>query len=380
MRIVVATTFLPSARTSGADIATDNVVEALRVAGHQVTVLGYTAPSGKAQEPWERSVGPATGEWHCARPATRLRWVLAALACGRAVSSQKFRSPAYLRVIRESSTACDAWLVDHHHLDWLAPPTRLPTVAVAHNLEHRLIAEQADLLPLWSPRRCLLAREAKAIARAESACLDRSDIVWALAEADAAALSANGKRAVVLPLPGLPPPIGPPPAPTHDIGILGLWTWEPNRRGLLWFLEQVVPLLPSSVSIAIAGRGCDDLPTPPQVRMLGFVDDACAFQRSSRILAIPSTAGSGIQIKSINAIALGIPTVATAFAMRSLDPLPHWVQIANTAEEMAACLCSALRDAKPDPGAGAVWRRTRAERLVRIVDDGLRSIAAASPA
>lgn len=372
MRVAFVTTFLPDSRSSGADIASSNLIEAMRLAGHTVAVHGYASPTGAPPAPGEYAVAACTGEWSRASRTTRLAWACAAFANGRAIASQKFLTRAYTRTLVDIATRADAWILDHHYLDWLLPPTRRPTITVVHNIEHRLINERAGRAKLAA--RLLLNREARKLRQAEAFTLQHAELAWCFSDTEEHELRSLGHTARCVPLCGLDPgPQGQDPPKTHDVGLLGLWTWEPNRRGLLWFLTEVLPLLPADLSIVIGGLGTDGLPRDPRVRYAGFVPDAMAFLRSARTLVIPSTHGGGIQIKSINAISLGISTIATRFAMRGLDP-PGWVTIADTAEDMARSLAAA-RTSGHDARAGRTWQQSRLADLARIVDQDLHRVS-----
>lgn len=372
MRVAIVTTFLPSSRSSGADIASMNLVTALRLAGHRVEVHGYTSPTGAPLADGEHAVGPCTGEWNRSTTTTRMRWVLKALLHGRAVASEKFVTFEYARILPDIAARNDAWVLDHHYLDWLRPPCRMPCVAVVHNIEHALISDRADHSGALT--RPLLRRDAKLMRLSEEQVLRSVDAAWCFSDTDARTIAHLHPSASCVPLCGVDPGEAPPPSKvTCDTAMLGLWTWEPNRRGLEWFLREVLPLLPRDFRIAIGGRGTDGLPADPRVSYLGFVPDAMSFLRSSRILAIPSIAGGGVQIKSINALNLGIGTVATRFAMRGLD-VPGWATLADTPAEMAQALIAARAKPLWDPHAGRAWYAKRLEALADILDRDLHRI------
>lgn len=375
MRVAVVTTFLPGSRSSGADIASMNLVEALRLAGHAVRVHGYASPTGRPPEADEIAVAPCTGEWSRAGPATRLRWMASAFLHGRAVASQKFVTGAYRSRLHAIADGCDAWILDHHYLDWLRPPRRLPLVAVVHNIEHALVADRAGRA--GGPERLLLRRDARLLRRAEEEVLRAADAAWCFSEQDAATAAGWCRAAGCVPLCGLDPGAGAgQDAAQVDAAILGLWTWEPNHRGLAWFLDRVLPLLPPDFTIAIGGRGADGMTSDPRVRIMGFVPEAIPFLRSARAQVIPSIAGGGVQLKTINALNLGITTIATRVAMRGIAA-PPWAVQADEPAEMAAALVAARAGARHDPQAGRAWYRARLDQLAQTLDRDLRRIVAA---
>src|SRR5690606_37319147 len=114
--------------------------------------------------------------------------------------------------------------------------------------------------------------------------------VFTLAEEDRRLLSvAGGGGSAALPMVATvaPPPAAAPRAIRYDAGLIGTWTWRPNRIGLDWFLQDVVPQLDEGMSIAVAGRMPAGLSSrDPRVTFLGPVDDAAAFVRSARVIPL----------------------------------------------------------------------------------------------
>ena len=130
-----------------------------------------------------------------------------------------------------------------------------PSIFVAHNVEFRSAEENAAAA--HSPiQKLMYSREARLLGNLERRLCDKAEFVFTLADEDRAALGvdAAGKSAA---LPLVTPastymPAGKR-APAYDATLIGTWTWQPNRIGLEWFLDQVVPHLPDDFTIAIAG-------------------------------------------------------------------------------------------------------------------------------
>lgn len=151
-----------------------------------------------------------------------------------------------------------------------------------------------------------------------------------------------------------------------DIGILGTWTWKANNDGLKWFFEEVYPLLSTSISIRVAGLGADWLLNKyKNVLYVGFVEDANRFMNNSKVIAIPSIAGDGIQIKTIQAISLGQKIVATSFALRGIDNLPVYVSQADSPIEFKEKLMSMIYMEEQDYRKDAIyWCNDRKEQFI----------------
>jgi glycosyltransferase involved in cell wall biosynthesis len=176
-------------------------------------------------------------------------------------------------------------------------------------------------------------------------------------------------------------------SPVCDVALIGTWNWGPNARGLEWFSAEVVPRLPSTMTVEVAGVGAEWLDgRHPNVAIRGAVHDAEAFLSRARVVAVPSLAGGGIQIKTLDAVACGMPVVATQIATRGIDDWPESVAIAAEASDFANQLerlaISPERERLREEA--LAWSRARRERLATSVADFssalTRSIAASAPA
>ena len=165
----------------------------------------------------------------------------------------------------------------------------------------------------------------------------------------------------------------PPGAPAYDATLIGTWTWQPNRIGLEWFLDKVVPHLPDDFTVAIAGSIPADLRSPhPGVTFVGRVADAIAFVLSGRVVPLISRAGSGVQLKTIETFELGLPAVATSRSLRGIGAVPANCAVADDPLEFARALEGAARGAVDVDGTR--FRRDQLKALDRQLALGLRAL------
>jgi glycosyltransferase involved in cell wall biosynthesis len=109
--------------------------------------------------------------------------------------------------------------------------------------------------------------------------------------------------------------------------FLGGLDFPPNRDGLSWFLsscrEAVLGALPD-FELLIVGRGSEQ-PLPEaadwgqHVRQLGWVDDLDEVLLGAAALISPLRISSGTKIKVMEALARGLPVVATPQGVLGLD-------------------------------------------------------------
>lgn len=132
--------------------------------------------------------------------------------------------------------------------------------------------------------------------------------------------------------------------------------YPPNREGLDFLLNEVMPrvwqTLPDA-SLDVVGRGLDLEPGDSRVRVHGFVDDLDAVYAGADAVLVPLLSGGGSPLKFVEALARGVPVVATAHAARLIEfgsSGEHFVAAAD-AQAMAGGLVSVLRGEHPEMGA-----------------------------
>jgi polysaccharide biosynthesis protein PslH len=133
------------------------------------------------------------------------------------------------------------------------------------------------------------------------------------------------------------------------------FAYEPNSNGLRFLLEQVFPRVWTELPdarLALVGAGLEQPPSAdPRVETLGFVDDLrVAYSRAS-CGVVPLLQGGGTPLKFVEALAYGLPIVATPRAAAGLDVRDgvHCL-IADGAADFASALVRVLRDGAPELG------------------------------
>ena len=408
MNIVFVTTRLFDVPRSGGEICTARLLGELLDAGHRLHVIGRgpAPPAAAAGALRYTSLGPAVPAFEDLSPPRQLAAMLCAVAAGQASTVHRLAAGGPARLIRQVLMDCgsptpDALWLDHLQVwPWTAGTAGLPApVLVMHNLESLGYAEQAAAGSVAVPRhrRWALEREARLLRRLELQAIGSAAAVACLSEHDAAPLRAlaraSGSRAVVEVLPGFPlrsfapsapPSPSSPSAPSapraagaaRRIGLIGTWTWAPNRAGLQWLLDRVLPLLPGDCRVVLAGSGLDNLQLPDRVQSLGRVDDIRDFYGQIDVIAVATVQGSGVQEKAIEAIACGLSVVATPLALRGLGgPLPAHVCVAEDPAGFAsACAAWPTENAAPHDAVRA-WAQHQRDQYRGAVKRCLQAVS-----
>ncbi len=387
MRLAFLTSLIPVARPdTGFEIANAAILSALREAGHTVTAIGFLRPGEVPAEPEQAIVVTEADIENAAVPAVqKLRWLVEAVRLGLPVACAKLRLAGAGRLVEavRAQGPFDALVLNSVMLPGAFPELLriAPCILVEHNIEHVSARQNAEHAGNPLLRR-LYGREAQLLERLERRLWDEARFIWTLAEEDRRALGpAHQAKSCALPLVSGSAAAAPPDdlgeAPAFDIGLIGTWTWGPNLIGLDWFLREVCPLLPEGIRVAVAGRVPPELRAPPNVTLVGRVPSAEGFLRSCRLVALSSRAGTGVQLKTIEAMQLGLPAVATTLSCRGFTEMPANFTLADTAEDFARALTervAAIRSGDRQRIDGAAFMASQRKALA----DGLaRGLAAA---
>jgi glycosyltransferase involved in cell wall biosynthesis len=125
-----------------------------------------------------------------------------------------------------------------------------------------------------------------------------------------------------------------------SISHIGSMEWRPNVQAVQWFIKEVWPRILHqfpNATFHIAGKALDK--NDPRfvahgVVNHGEVDDALKFQNEHAIAVVPIASGSGLRMKTLEAMALSKPVISTSVGA---DGIPYKdrenILIANTVED-----------------------------------------------
>jgi polysaccharide biosynthesis protein PslH len=160
----------------------------------------------------------------------------------------------------------------------------------------------------------------------EGKALDRADAVLAIQDWDAHHFRSLTRRLVAVVGHLAPPDADPPPsvasACPHAILFVGS-SMSINVHGVTWFIERVLPAVRSQVPQAelwlVGGISDQAGRAAPGVRRLGFVDTLGDLYRRTAVVINPQQFGTGLSIKSVDALRHGRPLVTTPSGARGLE-------------------------------------------------------------
>lgn len=195
----------------------------------------------------------------------------------------------------------------------------------------------------------------------EGRCLDRADVVIAIQEEEAAWFRDLTDRPVRVvghadAIPFLPPPPGEGRALRAGYLASGNPSNVQSANELIdeWSRD---PFLSARVELHLAGQVCAALDgrSQPFLAKHGPVPDVAAFYAGVDMAVNPNVGGSGLKIKSVEALSYGRPLFATAEGMLGIcDVHPPFVMPDVSA--MVRAMSDHLRD-HPDLAAARAWAR-----------------------
>ena len=361
MDVLFLTSEIPFPPHGGGAIKSLAVLEHLR-GEHRVHLACFTRrPLTPQQERWVAELDHADTV-----PLNRGRTpfnLVRSYIHGIPLSAERNRSPRMtalvsdrLREARHDVLFVDGWLMAQY------VPRRFDRLKLLHqhNAEHVMWRRQVAL-ERNAVRRAVLRAEYRRVRAYEASILPTFDTVFAVSEPDRRALVALGADpARVRPMPNVADPdlLSRPPLTPESSGqvllFLGTLSWEPNVVGLELFLRGALPRLREQVAgarLVIAGQG-----TPPRrlirliaqtdgAQLLGPVADPEEVYRTSRIFVDPSRGGAGGRVKVLNAMARGLPVVATPDAAEGLQAVDgEHLLVADAPSAMAEAIRDLLSD------------------------------------
>lgn len=227
-----------------------------------------------------------------------------------------------------------------------------PVIYNAHNLESAFRHE------LEGGR-----RSARALRRFERRVLCTFAESWMVSEADIAGARDLCQSARLRYVPNVLDtdaiaPVDPVPGDRRAIFVAS-FKYEPNLIALRFLLDQVMPRVwreMPDARLAVVGAGLKGpVSSDERVETLGFVEDLHAIYETGACAVVPLLQGGGTPLKLIEALAYGLPVVATARAAGGLQlrDREHCL-IAEGAEQFAESILAVFRG-----GDEALGRRGR---------------------
>ena len=106
-----------------------------------------------------------------------------------------------------------------------------------------------------------------------------------------------------------------------DILFYGAMHRDENHISAMWFIKNVLPLLPEEFRFVVAGaRPKKELLSmqDDRIRVVGFVEDISVYFASCFCLAAPLMLGAGIKVKILEAMSAGVPVLTNTIGIEGI--------------------------------------------------------------
>jgi len=227
-------------------------------------------------------------------------------------------------------------------LDEMSP--HIPTVLVAHNLEHRLLEQQLTthrFLPSMLQREVAKQRHYEL----EGFCRVGGVIFVSAAEMGWSVAQVPYLRALHVPPLFVHTPASRTARPSHRLrlGYLADFAWWPNHRNWSWLLDEILPAVRRPLEVHVFGRQSNLIPPRDRVVIHGAVPDLAAVWDQVDFMVCPMRAGAGVSIKVAESLYNRVPVLATPLAVQGfacstgpgltiMDKAEAWAAFLNSPE------------------------------------------------
>lgn len=238
---------------------------------------------------------------------------------------------AFLRAIDDQASSYDLVHVDTVGLmqyEDVLPGDRI--VLNHHNIESHMMHRRADQhsnpLARW-----YLDREAQKLRRLEADVCGRCAVNLVVSDLEAQRLQEVVESSAVEVVPNgvdveyfAPSDLGKTRG-QDGLVFVGRLSWYPNQDAVEWFLDAIWPTLARERpdrTFTLVGSSppakAQEYSGPGTVEATGFVPDVRPYMEQSQIYVCPIRTGGGTRLKILDAMAMGMPLVATAMSVEGL--------------------------------------------------------------
>jgi sugar transferase (PEP-CTERM/EpsH1 system associated) len=318
--------------------AAPDAIDRAREYAHEVVVVPFRPPA-------KRGAGLAVG---------LLRNLFSTLPYAAA----RYRSPALRERVRRLAVAADLVVCDFlfpslNVPEWLP----VPAVLFQHNVEAKIWERYASV-PQHRLRRAYFRLQWRRMRRHEARECRRFAHVVAVSALDAELIR---HEYAVESVGSVPTGVdleyftarGARPRDGRELVFVGSMDWMPNDDAIRWFATEVFPRVQQRIAgarLLVVGRSpspglCELGSRNRAIELTGTVADVRPYLARAALSVVPLRVGGGTRLKIYEAMAMGIPVVATAIGAEGL-PLRNGEQllIADTAEEQVSAICALLTD------------------------------------
>ncbi|MCB9653641.1 MAG: glycosyltransferase [Deltaproteobacteria bacterium] len=368
MRLALFTPYLPEPPMTGGRIRAHHLATAL-CAAHEVHLFATASRTELAQAAVKDALQMFASYHVRPAPFAFMPGFRHPARVRNGVTGSAMRAFARLHAAR----AFDAIWVEHVHAARVASSAGLPWLLDEHNIESAYLR---DRLAARGPLSTRNRREVARLEKWEQSQWRTATQVVCVTTADAERVRKTREKAPII----IPNGVDlskirfRPPSERTGANILfvGLMNHPPNERAALMLVEEIMPRVWASrpdARLVLCGANPSRLVRglkSERVDVTGTVESVGPYLDEARAYAFPLFHGAGSSLKLLEALAAGVPLVATRVGVRGFDVRPetHYLA-AEDGETFATALLQALA---PADVARADTRAAAARALTEAYD------------
>lgn len=152
---------------------------------------------------------------------------------------------------------------------------------------------------------------------------------------------------------------------TKNLLFTGTMNYFPNSDAVIYFCEEIYPLIqkqhPDINFYIVGNHPTEQVQRLAEIRgvtVTGYVPDIRPYFYKASVFVAPLRAGSGIQTKNLEAMAMGTPVVTTSIGAMGLEAeVGKELLTADTPQDFADCVIDLLENSEKQQNLGHAGRK-----------------------
>jgi glycosyltransferase involved in cell wall biosynthesis len=245
-------------------------------------------------------------------------------------------------------------------------PRAFPRVLDLQDVSSRWMARAASAARRGRDR-ALLSLEAWKTRRYEARCAQLADVVLATSSIESAFLhEISGIEAIEVPNGVDTQVFRPARFANEGLVFVGPLTSQANMEALIWFCDSALPLLVKrhpEIRVKVAGQPAGER-WPPEIQLLGRVEDVRSVMSESAVNIVPIRTGSGTRYKILEALSMQQAVVSTSVGAEGLGVVDGvHLRIADDPETFTSAITELLESPEKRSELGRAGRAHVVERF-----------------